>query len=151
MLSTRTGASATNPESKDIWAASTGAALLLAALLASSGCQTRPYGPGTAVRTPAFSNNGSETLMMRPPPKPDIVIGMPNRPGQPTTVTTVITPTHQPAATSATPAYPPLPTTTSINEESLPPATAPATTEPSTIVPATKTPASTQPDATQKK
>ncbi len=101
----------------------TAAGAMLCALLAAvmlGGCQDKLHGPGTAVRTPSFAGNGAETLYTQPPPKPDIVIGLPNRPGQPATVTTVITPVHQPAATQRTSAYPPLPTVTAVHEEILP-------------------------------
>lgn len=118
--------------------------LSLGALILIAGCQTRPRGPGTAVRTPAFSNNGAETLFMRPPPKPEVVIGLPNRPGQPATVTTVLTPAQPIGTGSPTPAYPPLPTTTSIHEEILAPSTGPAALPPATA-PATRPSAATQP------
>ncbi len=115
-------------------------ALSFGGLMLIPGCQTRPHGPGTAVRTPAFSNNGAETLFMQPPPKPEVVIGLPNRPGQPATITTVLTPARPVGTSSAAPGYPRLPTTTSIHEEVLPPSTAPA-------APASGPAAATQPTA----
>lgn len=118
--------------------------LSLGALILIAGCQTRPRGPGTAVRTPAFSNNGAETLFMRPPPKPEVVIGLPNHPGQPATVTTVLAPAQPVGTGSPTAAYPHLPTTTSIHEEILAPSTGPAALPPATA-PATGPSAATQP------
>ena len=99
------------------------AAAMLCAMIAAvmlAGCQDKLHGPGTAVRTPSFAGNGAETLYTQPPPKPEIVIGLPNRPGQPATVTTVLTPVQPPPTTQRTPAYPPLPTVTAVHEEILP-------------------------------
>ena len=118
-------------------------ALILGMLMLIAGCQTRPRGPGTAVRTPAFANNGAETLFMQPPPKPEVVIGLPNHPGQSATVTTVLTPARPVGTSSAAPGYPRLPTTTSIHEEVLPPSTAPAAS-PATTAPAASSPVTTQ-------
>lgn len=120
--------------------------LALGGLMLIGGCQTRPRGPGTAVRTPAFSNNGAETLFMAPPPRPEVVIGLPNHPGQPATVTTVLTPAVPIGTGTPTPAYPPLPTTTSIHEEILPPSTVPAASSPATA-PAAGSAAATRPAA----